>query len=240
MEEAEMIKRVLVTGSNRGLGLEFVRQYLEDGWRVYATCRHPAEAIELQRLTQIYSQLSLHRLDITVQEDVYGIHQKMEGVPLDLLINNAGVYFERSNFSSDCTSYDIWRRTLEVNTIGTVRVIETLLENISLSKQDRLIVVISSDVGSIEESDQPASHYYRSSKAALNVAAQGLAAELKPRRIGILLLHPGEVITRMGNEEGISSHHSVASMRKQINSFSLEKSGCLQKYDGSLLALLNR
>ena len=206
MEEVQIIKRVLVTGSNRGLGLEFVRQYLGDGWRVYATCRHPAEADELQRLTKIYSALSLHRLDITVQEDICGIHREMEGIPLDLLINNAGVCFEGNDLGPDSVAYDVWRRTLEVNTIGTVRVIETLQGNICLSKQDRLIVVISSDVGKTEEPDQLGkNHYYRSSKAALNVAAQGLAAGLKLRQIGLLLLHPGEVITRMGSDEGISS-----------------------------------
>ena len=88
------MKRILVTGSNRGIGLEFTRQFLETGWRVYATCRRPAEAKSLHTLTSLHSNLSIHRLDITLQEDISNLCQELKDISLDILLNNAGVYFK--------------------------------------------------------------------------------------------------------------------------------------------------
>ena len=224
--------RVLITGSNRGIGLEFTRQYLESGWRVYATCRRPAEAQSLHTLAKIHDGLSIHRLDITLQEDLSNIAQELYSIPLNLLINNAGVYFKKTSSTIDCIHYDSWRRTLEVNTLGPVRVTEALLENIEKSSSKRLVVVISSHMGSIADIDEPESLYYRSSKAALNAAMQGVTVALQKDKIGVLLLHPGGVLTRMGPKDGISARESVAGMRQIIDDFSMEDSGLFLQYDG--------
>jgi NAD(P)-dependent dehydrogenase (short-subunit alcohol dehydrogenase family) len=229
------MKRVLITGSNRGIGYEFVRQYLDDGWRVYATCRHPSEAMELQRLNQVYTTLSIHRLDITVQEDVMAVTQDMEGVPIDVLINNAGVFFKKADSGLANLHYDKWRRTLEVNTLGTMHTIEALKENICLSDKNRLIVVLTNSMHQKDGLDQPENYYYRSSKAALNATMQGLSVELRSRGIGVLLLEPGEVKTRMGPPEGMTPSHSVSGMRKIIDAFSLDDTGSFVQYDGTVL-----
>lgn len=230
------MKRILITGCNRGIGLEFTRQYLESGWRVYATCRRPAEALSLHTLANLHSGLSIHRLDITLQEDISNIYQDLKDIALDILINNAGVYFKNRSQGVDCIHYSEWRRTLEVNTLGTMRVTEALLENIERSENSRLVVVISSDMGSIADIDKPGSIYYRSSKAALNAAMQGLAVALRTKRIGVLLLHPGGVPTRIGPEKGISKRESVDGMRQIIEDFSMDMSGSFLQYDGQKMA----
>jgi len=229
------VKRVLITGSNRGIGLEFTRQYLEAGDRVYATCRRPAEAQALHILAKLHDRLSIHRLDITVQEDLSNINQELKDVPIDILINNAGVYFKKRDQGVDCIHYDNWRRTLEVNTLGAVRVTEALLENVEKSDGPGLVVALSSHMGSIADIDEPGSLYYRSSKAALNAAYQGLAVDLQEMGIGILLLHPGGVLTRMGPDHGIPERVSVSGMRHIVENFTLENTGSFVRYDGELM-----
>lgn len=229
------MKRILITGSNRGLGLEFTRQYLELGWRVYAACRRPAEAESLRMLTDLHSSLSIHRLDITLQEDISSLSLELRDIPLDILINNAGVYLKKRSEGIECIHYGDWRRTLEVNTLGTVRVTEGLLQNIERSEGTGLVVVISSRLASITDIDEPGNIYYRSSKAALNAAMQEVAVALRPRNIGILLLHPGGVRTRMNPEKGISKRESVDGMRKVIETFTMDKSGTFFQYDGQVM-----
>ncbi len=228
------MKRVLITGSNRGIGLEFTRQYLEAGWWVYATCRRPAEAQSLHILAELHSQLSIHRLDITKQEDLSGICQELKGIALDLLINNAGIYFKKLGKELRCIHYDNWRRTLEVNLLGTVRVTEALIGNIEQSDGRRLVVTLSDELESADDSEEDGTGlYYRSSKAALNAAMQLISAELKNKDIGILLLSPGRVVTRMRPEKGISARQSVSRMRESIECFTMDRSGALLRYDGA-------
>jgi NAD(P)-dependent dehydrogenase (short-subunit alcohol dehydrogenase family) len=226
---------VLITGSNRGIGLEFVRQYAQSGWRVFATCRRPAEAAELHELAGQHPGLSVHHLDVTVPEDIRAIAWELEGMSLDVLINNAGVYIEKGTPELGGLRYEDWLRTFEINTLGGVRMTEALLENVARSDR-RLITTISSHMGSIADIQSPGSYYYRSSKAALNAAMQGLAVALRPRGIGMLLLHPGWVKTRMGGSDAIiSSEESVRGMRKIIDEFTLEDSGRFIQYDGTEL-----
>lgn len=227
---------ILITGSNRGLGLELVRQYAEDGWRVFATCRHPAEATELHALAAEDSNISIHRLDVTSPDDLRAIAWELEGIPLDILYNNAGVYLEPSYELPRLGTirYEDWLRTFEVNTLGAIRLTEALLENVAHSGK-RLVVAMTSHMGSIGDIDMPGSYYYRSSKAALNAAMKVLAAELEPKGIGVLLLHPGGVSTRMGPRDGILRADSVRGLRRIIGDFKPEDSGRFLRFDGTEL-----
>jgi NAD(P)-dependent dehydrogenase (short-subunit alcohol dehydrogenase family) len=222
---------IFITGTNRGLGLEWARQYAREGWRVFATCRHPAEASALKSLAEQFPTLSLHRLDVTRSEDIRAIAGEMEGQPIDILMGNAGVYLEKGTPEFGCLQYEDWMRTFRVNTLGVVRVVEALVENVARS-QKRLVVAISSHMGSIADIQSPGSYYYRSSKAALNAAMQGLSIELKARQIGVLILHPGGVKTRMGPQGGISAEESVRGMRRIIDRFTLAETGKFMRYDG--------
>jgi NAD(P)-dependent dehydrogenase (short-subunit alcohol dehydrogenase family) len=229
------MQSILITGSNRGLGLEWARQFAASEWRVFATCRHPAEAEALHELARQHETLSIHRLDVAVPEDIRGLCWELEGEPIDILLSNAGVYLEKGEAEFGSLCYHDWARTFEVNTMGTLRVSECLVDNVAKS-QKRLIVAISSHMGSIADIQHPGSYYYRSSKAALNAAMQGLAAKLESRGIGVLILHPGGVKTRMGPRDGISAEESVRGMRRLIDRFELKKdTGRFLRYDGTVM-----
>lgn len=225
---------IFITGTNRGLGLEWVRQYARDGWRVYASCRHPAEAGALRKLADEYGLVSIHRLDVTKADDVRAIIWEMEGKPIDLLVCNAGVYLEKGRPEFGCLRYSEWGTTFEVNTQGAVRIVEALVGNVERSEK-KLIVAISSHMGSISDIQGPGSYYYRSSKAALNAVMQGLSAELQARGVGVLILHPGGVRTRMGPRGGISPEESVNGMRRIAEGFTLADTGRFFRYDGQEL-----
>lgn len=227
---------ILITGSNRGLGLELARQYAEAGWRVFASCRRPAEADALHELAAARPLVSIHHLDVTSADDMRNIVRELKEVPLDILYNNAGVFLEDGYLlpAPGAIRYDLWLRTLEVNTLGPVRVTEALLDNVARSGR-RLVAVMTSHMGSIADIDIEGSYYYRSSKAALNAAMRGLAVALRPRGVGVLLLHPGGVSTRMGSGEGIPAEDSVRGLRKVIDGFAMADSGTFRRYDGSAL-----
>lgn len=225
---------IFITGSNRGLGLEWVRQYAGDGWRVYATCRFPTEARDLHQLAEQHSNISIHHLDVTKPQDIRAIMWELQGQPIDILVNNAGVYLEKGLREFGCFRYQEWMLELDVNTLGPMRISEALVENIAAS-QKRLIVAISSHMGSIADIQSPDSFYYRSSKAALNAAMQGLSHQLRSEGVGVLILHPGGVNTRMGWGAGITTEKSVKGMRRIIDKFTIADTGRFIRYDGTEL-----
>jgi len=225
---------ILITGSNRGLGLEWAHQYAQAGWRVYATCRHPTEAQDLHKLAAQYPHLSLHRLDVTRQEEIQRLADELSNTGIDILLNNAGVYMEKfDEMAADGLSYDDWLYTLQVNTLGPMRITEAFTDHVAQSER-HLIITITSHMGSITEISSPGSYYYRSSKAALNAAMKGLSLELRSRGIGLLLLHPGWVQTRMGGPGAqITATQSVTGMRTIAEGFKPSDNGRFYRYNGT-------
>lgn len=224
---------VLVTGSNRGLGLEWVRQYAREEWRVYATCRHPMEARELKALAEQEKRISVHRLDVTKPEEINALAVDLMKEPIDLLVNNAGVYLEKfAEVGLRKIRYEDWIYTFQVNTLGAVRVTEAFQEHLARSER-RLVVVISTHMASIADIAAPGAYYYRSTKAALNAVMEGLTHELRPKGVGVLILHPGWVQTRMGGEgTPLMPSESVQGMRSLVEKFALNESGRFFRYDG--------
>lgn len=227
---------ILVTGSSRGLGLEWVRQHAHDGWRVHATCRQPEQASELHDLARSHANITIHRLDVTATDQITTLAAELRDQPIDLLVNNAGVYFEQWDRDPlGSIDFAAWEQTLRVNTLGAVRVTEAFADQVAHSER-RLVLVITSHMGSIADIGSPRSYAYRSSKAALNAAMKGIALELRPRGIGLLLLHPGWVRTRMGGDTApYTVEQSVAGMRQLADRFTLEQSGRFFRFDGTLL-----
>ncbi len=224
---------ILITGSNRGIGLEWVRQYARNGWNVFATCRHPGEARDLRNLAEKAQNISLHRMDVTKIDEINAVTVALMKQPIDLLISNAGVYLEKyRTINLDCISYEDWLYTLEVNTLGHIRVVQAFLPNLQKSGK-ALCVITTTHMASIADISDSGSYYYRSSKSALNAAMEGITYELKEKNIGVLLLHPGHVNTRMGGEDtDLYPPESVKGMRNLIQNFSLENSGRFIRYDG--------
>lgn len=230
------MKKVLITGSNHGLGLEWARQYAEANWQVIATCRHPAEAHALQELAANNANVTLYKLDVTSSPEIEALAKILHGSSLDLLINNAGVYFEKYNADHlDAIHYGDWEESFRVNVLGAVRMTEAFRPHLRHG-QAPLTVAITSHMGSIAEISSAGSYAYRSSKAALNATMKGLSLELHQDGIGVLLLHPGWVQTRMGGPGApISVEQSVHGMRKRIEQFTLAQSGSFYRYDGSVI-----
>lgn len=224
---------ILITGSNRGLGLEWVRQYADSGWRVYATCRFPEQATALQQMAAAQTNISIHRLDVTRPAELHSLVDELDGCAIDILVNNAGVYFERwGKDTLGQINYDDWQQTYGVNTLGAMRVSEALIDNVVRSDQ-KLIIAITSHMGSIAEITAPGDYAYRSSKAALNAVMKGLSVGMAEQGVAVVMLHPGWVRTRMGGESApLGIAESVSAMRVVVAQFSFERSGRFFRYDG--------
>lgn len=223
---------VLVTGANRGLGLEFARQYAADGWTVYAACRAPAGAAALQQLAAASGgRIAVLALDVTDTGSVRAAAAKLAGVPIDLLVNNAGVGAPKGQKLGDL-DYAAWQRVLDANTLGPLRVAEAFLGSIELGMQKK-IVTITSGMGSIADNGSGGSYAYRSSKAAVNMVVKSLSIDLAPRGITCIVVNPGWVRTDMGGAGGrLSPEQSISGMRKVIAGLTLADSGEFFNYDG--------
>jgi len=220
---------VLITGAGRGIGLEFARQYAETGWQVHATCREPKSASELLTLP---GEVTVHKLDVTHPKQIGHLQRELEGVPIDLLINNAGVIGPRERSFGDL-DYDAWESVLRVNTLAPIRIAEAFLDNI-LASERKLIVSLTSIYGSIGSNNSGGSYVYRSSKAALNAAMRSLAIDLRDEGATVVVFHPGWVRTDMGGPNAtLTPQDSVASMRALIDLLKPSQSGHFYGYDGA-------
>jgi len=217
----------LITGCNRGIGLEFVRQYAADGWRVRATCRNPRGAKEL---AAIAGDVKVHGLDVADDYQVAALAKSLSDEAIDLLINNAGVGGPDDEFGK--TPANDWLEVLRVNAIAPLHVAEQFIGNLEAG-QRKLIVNITSRMGSIADNSGGGSYIYRTSKAALNMVARSMAQDLKGRRMIVVVFHPGWVKTDMGGTHAlIPPKASVAGMRAKIAALTPADSGKFFNYDG--------
>ena len=226
---------VLVTGANRGLGLEFVRQYAADGWRVYAGCRAPSAADALQALAAASAGLlSIHALDVRDRASIQRLAAELAGQPIDLLINNAAIWGSAEQVLGGLDDR-IWAEVLDVDVVGPVRVTEAFLENVAASVR-RTVVMLSSRLGSIALNDSGGRLMYRAAKAGLNAVARSLAVDLAPRGIVCVALSPGWARTDMGGPQApLSPVDSIAGMRRVIEGLDLTQSGQFLAYDGTIV-----
>ena len=223
---------VLITGANRGIGLAFVRAFSSSGWRVHACCRNPDEAGDLNALSQDSADaVKVHRLDVTDGTRIADLAREMADEAIDVLLNNAGVMASRTGFGE--TDFDGWLPVFAANTLGPVRMAEGFVENVARS-QRKLIVNISSAMGSVGDNVSGGSMIYRSSKAALNMVSKSLAVDLASRGITVIVFHPGWVQTDMGGPSAtVTPKDSVAGMRAVIDRITPSDSGRFFRFDGS-------
>lgn len=229
------MQTVLVTGANRGLGLEFCRQYALAGWRVIATCRKPANATALILLAERFSNIQIEAVNVADFSEIDALSERFAEDTIDVLLNNAGVYADKEGRGFGNLDYSVWPETFLINTMAPVKLAEAFLAQLKRGRH-KLIVNISSLMGSVTDNQSGGSVLYRSSKAALNAAMKSLSIDLHPYAVGVLILHPGWVKTDMGGKNAlIDVEESVSGMRQQIDAFTLAQSGCFLKYDGSTL-----
>ena len=192
------MKTILITGANRGIGLEFVRQFAEDGWRVLACCRHPDKSDALNKLAaQHPDRVKIHVLDVASHAQIERLAQILSEETIDLLINNAGIYPASDAGGFGHTNYAEWMSAFSINTMAPLKMAEAFVKQIIRGRQ-KLIVTISSQMGSIEDNSSGGNYLYRSSKTAANMVVKSIAVDLSKQGITAVVLHPGWVKTDMG------------------------------------------
>ena len=224
---------VFITGANRGIGLEFVKQYLLKKYHIIATCRDPDNAKELKQLESNNSSLlQIYKLNVTDEHSILYLVKKLKNTPIDILINNAGIFPESEEFGGINT--DIMINTFVTNAIAPIKICEHFYPNVALSSK-KTIVTISSTAGSIEYKNTGGRYAYRASKAALNMIIKIASIDLKKYDINVILLHPGWVRTDMGTDKApLSVSKSVEGMIKVIYQ-KKDNSLCFYDWQGNIL-----
>ncbi len=221
---------IMITSANRGLGLEFVRQYAADGWTIFAACRNPDAADDLHELTRSGS-ITVLPIDVTDLSSVRHAAAGLNGESIDVLLNSAGIIGKPGQRTGHI-DYESWEQVLNVNTMGPLRVTEAFVEHVARSER-KLIVTITSGLGSLTDNTSGGSIPYRSSKAAVNMAMRSAAIDLAPRGIACVLVNPGWVKTDMGGPGApLTPSESVAALKSLIATFGLSHSGKFFHYDG--------
>ena len=217
---------VLVIGASRGIGLEFVRQYVAGGWRVYATSRDAGDPGALGDIPGP----TLFNLDVRQAEDIAALRRDLAGTPIDVMIHNAAIYGPR-NAGFGSLDTDAWREVLHVNAVAPLKLAEALIENV-LAGDRKVMAFLSSRMGSIGEAGG-GDYIYRTSKAALNAGVRNLASDMKSRRLIAAVFHPGWVQTEMGGPGAVlTPTQSVAGLCKVIAGLRPKDNGHFYNYDG--------
>lgn len=238
----------LITGANRGIGLELVRQYAADGWRVIACCRSVTDA--LQEIAHgSNGAVSLHTLDVADHEAIDRLAAELQGTPIDVLLNNAGRYGRLSMADGGVedqafgnSNYADWDVTLRVNLFGPMKMAEAFIDHVVAGDQKK-IVTITSFLGSSTLNTRQASgafaggmYAYRTSKTAVNIMTRSMAADLEDRGVIALAVHPGWVKTDMGGDDAqVEPAESVKGIRHIIASATMANTGGLSVFDGDIL-----
>lgn len=220
---------VLITGASRGLGKEFTRQFAADGWRVIATCRSLEGGANLR---DVEGNVEVHLLDVLDHQAIEKLSEELKDEAIDCLLNNAGVYGVKGAGFGE-SNYDAWITEFRTNVHAPMKMAESFVEQVARSER-KLIVTLTSKMGSIADNEAGGSYVYRSSKAAMNAVNKSLSIDLKERGISCVALHPGWVRTDMGGSSGlIDAPESVSGMKSVIEGLDISKTGQFFNYDGT-------
>jgi NAD(P)-dependent dehydrogenase (short-subunit alcohol dehydrogenase family) len=233
---------VLVTGANRGIGLAFAQHYTAAGWNVLAAVRTPARATELLELAESYEHLLIEQLDVTDNERIAALAESYRGTPIDVLINNAGVYGDPETQSWGSLEAATFEQVLAVNVFAPMKMAEVFADHVASSEQKK-IVSITSGAGTVSRDGRPGGGlFYGVSKAALNMAMRQIRAELMSRDVIVALIAPGLVATDMlavarptlvANAQ--TPAESVAGIAAVIAGLDETYDGRPRNYDGSVI-----
>ncbi len=214
---------VLITGANRGIGLQLCKQYADRGDTVVAVCRKPSsELLEL-------GVRVIDGIDVSDGAEVEGMRKELGDLQIDILVNNAGILLRDSFGDID---YDALMEQYRVNTLGPLRVTEALCDNLHSGSK---VAIVSSRVGSIDDNSSGGNYGYRASKAAVNMIGTNLKHELLPKGIAVALLHPGLVATDMTSGSGVAPADSARGLIQRIDELTLENTGGFWHAEGYAL-----
>jgi NAD(P)-dependent dehydrogenase (short-subunit alcohol dehydrogenase family) len=228
-----MTYQVLITGANRGIGLEFTQQYAQDGWDVLACCRDPQHAGTLQALAKSYANIRILLLDVADFAQIDALALQLKNDKIDVLINNAGVYPESSLADADTED---WLEAFKINTIAPLKMVTAFTTHVANSELKK-IATLSSKMGGMSDNTSGGSYIYRSTKTAVNMVMKSLSIDVKPAGIAVVTLHPGWVLTDMGGSNAlINTKTSVTGLRQVIEDLNLSNTGKFIAYDGKEIA----
>ncbi len=213
----------LVTGSARGIGLALCQQLQERGDSAIAVCRQSSPELDGLGIRVETG------IDITSSQTLKELVQRLQGISLDVLLNNAGILEEDS---LDHLDFEGIQRQFEVNALGTLRVTQALLPFLKAGSK---IGIVTSRMGSIEDNSSGGYYGYRMSKVAVSMAGKSLAIDLKPRKIAVGIVHPGLVKTRMTDYTGISTREAAQGIIERVDNLTLNNSGTFWHANGDLL-----
>ncbi|MCA9304234.1 MAG: SDR family oxidoreductase [Phycisphaerales bacterium] len=222
---------ILITGANRGIGLGLARHAAERGYTVIGTARNPENAGELKAVASRVEQLHTDSVD-----SVNALAEKLRGEPIDVLINNAGIFPHECDDINDL-DLDALQRVIQTNTLGPIMLTRALIPNLEQSKR-KTSVSITSNLGSITDASKGQMGFlgYRTSKAALNMANATMAHQLKPKGINCVVIHPGWVQTDMGGQAApLTPDDSTRSIMDTIDGLSMSDTGRFVDYQGKEL-----
>jgi len=232
---------VFITGSNRNIGLEFVKQFSENNWNVIATARNPETAKELQTIAAEQDNVVIEQLDVTDHEQIESLAEKYTDQPIDILLSNAALTprYKSAFKNIKGVDFDIARSSFEINVLGPLKLIQSFMPNVEKS-QGKKIIALSSKVGSFSERPKiPFMYSYSISKAALNSLLYSLSFESKRKNIVVVAISPGMVNTTPGMKlpGAIETEESVTKMMQVIDDLTMADNGHFIDYeDGRQLA----
>lgn len=233
---------LLITGANRGLGLNLLKLYDQEGWTIHACCRNPDSATDLQAVADDSAgRVTLHPLDVEDPSTIAGLKTALGATPIDMLINMAGYLGEKALREPDglqpfgVTDYDVMEKAYRINCVGPLRVCEALVDNVEASDQ-KTIINVSSIVGSIGGDTFGNFYMYRPSKTALNAITHAMAINLKDRGITVIPFHPGFTKTDMGGPTAdIEIEDSVTGIKAVLDKVTIADTGRYLTWDGGEL-----
>jgi NAD(P)-dependent dehydrogenase (short-subunit alcohol dehydrogenase family) len=231
---------VLITGANRGLGLEFSRQYAADGWNIIASCRRPEEAQELAALATKFDRVHIERLDVTSDEQVRALAEKYQDQPIDVLLNNAGIYGTLGKQTLGTFDYEELKLVFDINTIGSLRVSEAFLDNVLASEQKK-IISLGGGMGTQSIGRLFGGHYFiKMSKSAHLMAMGVLQKDMDKSGLIVTMISPGRVDTQLMRDSGwtgpsISAQESARLVIDQIDQLDASVAGRLILYNGKVI-----
>jgi NAD(P)-dependent dehydrogenase (short-subunit alcohol dehydrogenase family) len=230
-----MPETILITGANRGIGLELSRIFAENSWQVFACCRDPESAVELKRLESDFAGLTTYALDVNDESAITRLSQGLKGEQIDILLNNAGIWGPENQAFGATNSPD-WVKVLKTNVIAPLKITEAFIDHVVAGRR-KIVATMGSMMGSVADNSSGGQYLYRTSKAAINMVTKSLSIDLRHQGITAVVLHPGWVQTDMGGPQAPTlPAESAAGLYQVLTNLTEADNGRFLTFEGKELS----